>query len=502
MYRVEIFDQAMNYVSACFADDAQTISLDYLAFDPFQITTQIVDAKKGYFCHITTEDGTLVADCIISDVKPEKTLQEISLRPLQALFDAEVFYSPVSDAITWIAANLQAEYIEAADVLQRRPLSITATPGSRLFPLTGYNLNPTMNILSVITNAFATWDVVTEASLDLANKRILVNIHEQTEEQTIECDLENIIETEVTLGDSYGSTNKITIKKTVPEGTPSGTLQLTYYLHADGSIDTNDTDRVVPVFWDVEVLEQEEDMTDADWIAKTATMAKEALTPGTYDNEVVLRVWADDKIINPKSIALGTITTLHIKGVEYFSILTGVQIEGVVYTLTFGAVRTELTKKLSIEKRNSGSSKSSGSGGGGGGSESQVTGVKGAEETLYRIGDVNLTPADLGAVPTTRTVNGHALSENISLTKSDVGLSNVDNTSDSAKPISNATQSALDLKANIASPTFTGTPSAPTANAGTNTTQIATTAFVKTAIDNNEANWVAITNAEIDAICV
>lgn len=37
------------------------------------------------------------------------------------------------------------------------------------------------------------------------------------------------------------------------------------------------------------------------------------------------------------------------------------------------------------------------------------------------------------------------------------------------------------LKAPLASPTFTGTPAAPTAAAGTNTTQIATTAFVKTA---------------------
>lgn len=37
-------------------------------------------------------------------------------------------------------------------------------------------------------------------------------------------------------------------------------------------------------------------------------------------------------------------------------------------------------------------------------------------------------------------------------------------------------------KANVASPTFTGTPKAPTAAAGTNTTQIATTAFVSTAL--------------------
>lgn len=37
--------------------------------------------------------------------------------------------------------------------------------------------------------------------------------------------------------------------------------------------------------------------------------------------------------------------------------------------------------------------------------------------------------------------------------------------------------------ATLASPAFTGTPTAPTATAGTDTTQIATTAFVKTAVD-------------------
>ena len=43
------------------------------------------------------------------------------------------------------------------------------------------------------------------------------------------------------------------------------------------------------------------------------------------------------------------------------------------------------------------------------------------------------------------------------LTKAHVQLANVDNTSDVAKPVSSATQTALDLKANLASPTFTGT---------------------------------------------
>jgi len=48
-------------------------------------------------------------------------------------------------------------------------------------------------------------------------------------------------------------------------------------------------------------------------------------------------------------------------------------------------------------------------------------------------------------------------------------------------------RTALNSKANIASPTLTGTPAAPTASASTSTTQIATTAFVTTA-DNLKAN--------------
>tara|TARA_R100000005_G_scaffold1346_1_gene768 strand:- start:55 stop:678 length:624 start_codon:yes stop_codon:yes gene_type:complete len=42
--------------------------------------------------------------------------------------------------------------------------------------------------------------------------------------------------------------------------------------------------------------------------------------------------------------------------------------------------------------------------------------------------------------------------------------------------------SSLAAKAGLASPTFTGTPAAPTAASGTNTTQIATTAFVTAAV--------------------
>ena len=211
------------------------------------------------------------------------------------------------------------------------------------------------------------------------------------------------------------------------------------------------------------------------------------------------------------------------------------------------------------------------SGGGGGG---DVTGVKGSAESSYRTGNVNLSPSNIGAVPTTRTVNGKALSSDISLTASDVsalpssttiptitdtysgtssnGMSGkavksaidaldgtVSGTAGASKTLtafsqtngkvsatfgnisitksqvsdfptiptagtgssypamdgtralgSNAGYARVDhvhptdtSRAPLASPAFTGTPTAPTATTGTATTQIATTEFVANTVE-------------------
>jgi len=102
--------------------------------------------------------------------------------------------------------------------------------------------------------------------------------------------------------------------------------------------------------------------------------------------------------------------------------------------------------------------------------------------------------ADTSALAT-KTYADSAVSTAVSaLTKSSVGLGNVDNTSDADKPISTATQTALDLKAPLASPTFTGTPSAPTPSSGDNTTKIATTAFVSGAVADLVASAPAALN--------
>lgn len=58
----------------------------------------------------------------------------------------------------------------------------------------------------------------------------------------------------------------------------------------------------------------------------------------------------------------------------------------------------------------------------------------------------------------------------------------------------NAIASAISSKADTASPTFTGTPAAPTAASGTNTTQLATTAFVTGALTASSSSTETLTN--------
>jgi hypothetical protein len=72
---------------------------------------------------------------------------------------------------------------------------------------------------------------------------------------------------------------------------------------------------------------------------------------------------------------------------------------------------------------------------------------------IHGIADTSLLVTTTG----TQTLTNKTITSPAGLVKADVGLGNVDNTSDANKPVSTATQTALDLKAPLASPTFTGT---------------------------------------------
>lgn len=154
---------------------------------------------------------------------------------------------------------------------------------------------------------------------------------------------------------------------------------------------------------------------------------------------------------------------------------------------------------------------------------------------IIKDGGSTIAAITAGTVPVTRTVNGHPLSADVVVTQGDVGLGNVDNTSDATKNAAVATltnktlttpvinsptglvkadvglgnvDNTSDVTKNaaavtltnktIASPALTGVPTAPTAAPGTNTTQVATTAFVAAAVTvqtGQDGTWVPVDNS-------
>jgi hypothetical protein len=100
--------------------------------------------------------------------------------------------------------------------------------------------------------------------------------------------------------------------------------------------------------------------------------------------------------------------------------------------------------------------------GGSGGVWGSITGTLSSQTDLQNALDAKQD--DLISGTNIKTLEGQSLlgSGNIDLTKSDVGLGNVDNTSDLNKPISTLTQTALNAKQNTLTLTTTGTSGAAT----------------------------------------
>jgi hypothetical protein len=110
---------------------------------------------------------------------------------------------------------------------------------------------------------------------------------------------------------------------------------------------------------------------------------------------------------------------------------------------------------------------------------------------VHGIADTSILVTTTG----TQTLTNKTITTPAGLVKSDVGLGNVDNTTDANKPVSTATQSALDLKAPLANPTFTGTVTLPA-----NT--ISQSMMSDDSVGTNEIGGLAVTTGKIADLAV
>lgn len=347
MCKIEFFDDSFNLLSAHMVD-VQALGIDYLTFEPSKIYVHgDSKARKGCFCRVS---GTISYEGIVSDVQPETSGETVSVRPLQALFDFDVFSTEYDDVAEFILEAITDNIVSNTDTLQNRPLAITNSAPAASRPIE--NSGNKLNLLSLISNALKIYGIAVDCKLDLSKdgKKVVAEIKQVTATQTVEADKPNIISKKITLGDGYGSVNKIIIRKTEKDsetGIVSVLDTVPFFLHTDGSVSNVNVNRITPVFWSLEDIQNCEE-----WDSKALSKATEKLSPQKYDNEIELVLRKGDGIVHPGLMQIGTAVTVFYNKKPYSSILTGKTLQKDTVTLTFGCVRVALTKKLIMERRN------------------------------------------------------------------------------------------------------------------------------------------------------
>ena len=340
MYKLEIFDDQMVYAAAVMLSQEQTIEQDYLAYDAYTVTVpKHIPCKKGWYTHITDGAAT-VADGIVADVQPGDGTMSISIRPLAALMDVEVYQdTSIDDCIGWLTETITAQFVSNPDTAQTRPLVLTQTAARTALPL---SVEPgVINLLGIVKRALTTHRVVVDCRLDMAALKVAVSIRQETAERTLEASLPNVIGApQITLGDSYGAANKAILRRVDADGNLLGTY--TYYLHTDGTVSDVDADRVTPVFWTIQDIGVED---------APASVAGGILGPKQYDNEIILTYRTGDLIARPLELPIGAKVAIRYEGQTYNSMLTGRAIRAGMVDLIFGQVRMALTKRLILERR-------------------------------------------------------------------------------------------------------------------------------------------------------
>ena len=204
MYKAEFFAQDFTFAAAYLLDEADTVlTLDYLTMDKCSLDLPVrkTPVKKGDFCRVSRVGGTVLADFTVADCSCEESDCTVSLRPLQAVLDVDVYNDGIPDCAAWLAQQIRTCLIANSDAAQNRALVLENTVPAADRPLTLDG--DTSNLLDVLATALTAYRLVLDAQLDLANQCIRLTLGQATTSAVLEADLPNVLEREITLGDSY-----------------------------------------------------------------------------------------------------------------------------------------------------------------------------------------------------------------------------------------------------------------------------------------------------------
>ena len=325
---------------------------DYLAGDTSQIEVPLCkDIKKGDYIRISRDDYEYVG--VVTGVSDDEVLTTIDYSSLLSKFDTPVIYDTT---LPYSATSLENVI---KDIFLNNWTGITSDTYQNVDGLTCITTSNTSNWLldveeddeiayvvvssfleDIIRQAFTRYYICVVPHLDVNAKTLTMEIGINTRaKRTIEADLPNVFEKTFALKESDEDVNKLILyDRSNMAGAP-----IVYYRHTDGSFNENgDTDRLLPVIRDIQILTTSEDSSFED---EAYYAAVDAFTGNQYNNNIELVMANDDDLIRPYDMEIGqTVEVIH-DGTVYTSILTGKEV-GTNTKLIFGKLRLDLTKIL------------------------------------------------------------------------------------------------------------------------------------------------------------
>lgn len=342
VYNIEVFDRNFLCVYHDQVSDVKNVE-DYIDMQKNTIMCRLDETvKQGQL--ISISDGTNRYIGIVQSTDLTKDQMEITYYPFYSAFDFPIVFDTDLQGSGVSLESVLKDFIvdcfiNNADAVQNIPvignvniLSATTTWGFNIksdkegMHKTIINLYQTL-----LKRSFNQYGIVVECVPDFANQKIDINIGKINEPVfTFETSLKNVIQANVLAGKLSSDINKLV----VIDDSDFVTTR-TYYLHSDGTYDTNDTDRLSPVREEIKSVSVPQGQT-FEQVADSS--AADIFSSVKFNNNIELEMLPSEYT----QIKIGQMVDVIHNGVTYSSILSKKEIADTC-KLTFGCIRMSLT---------------------------------------------------------------------------------------------------------------------------------------------------------------
>jgi hypothetical protein len=351
-YNVEIFDRNFNLIQHSNVGTLE-YKYDYLSIVENSVLIEFNEnVEKGNYIHLINDvDDYFGVICAIQVNEKQQGYSEIKYRPFISLFDSQIIFDTdlqgSSTTLERAIGDIITSYwINNSDIEQNIPgltvqtISDTSSWGFHIASDVKELHYTNINFMeTIIKRSLTKYRVGLYAIPNYTAKTIVLQIGVKSLDTTfnIEADLPSVMEKSVIINENSEDVNKLYVYDQTDMQT-----NVIYYKHTDGTYDTSDTDRIVPVIYEIgSVLPSEEEP----FSEMAQDFADRTFDTESYNNLIEITIKNDDTLVAPDHLTIGQIVNVITNGSSYASILTGIE-RGERTKLIYGTIRLELTKIL------------------------------------------------------------------------------------------------------------------------------------------------------------